>query len=234
MLWLGNWQLNRAALKVTMQKAAESAMVADAVPLKELEDLASAAAKFTRVTITGTYDPHRQFLWDNRTHEGQAGFEVISTIQLADGTVALVNRGWIAPGPDRQNLPDVTLEPGVLQEPVIIEGYLSMPSKGFASGNAITGSARWPRLIQYFDYDAISEELEQPVIAAVIQTQALATDASRSLAVSYRPEWLEANWQPAASGPAKHYSYAFQWFAMAFALTVIFLVVNTSRIHARP
>ena len=43
------------------------------------------------------------------------------------------------------------------------------------------------------------------------------------------PLWFVANWQPAASGPEKHYSYAFQWFAMAVGLTVLFVVVNSSR-----
>ncbi|MCB1318421.1 MAG: hypothetical protein KDK27_20790, partial [Leptospiraceae bacterium] len=37
-------------------------------------------------------------------------------------------------------------------------------------------------------------------------------------------------WQPVAFGPEKHYAYALQWFAIAFALLVIYIVLNTKKI----
>lgn len=232
MLWLANWQMDRAALKITLQQAAEQARDAEAAPLLSVENLESASAAYSKVTLTGQYDATRQFLWDNRTHGGQAGYEVISVLRLDGGSLALVNRGWVAPGPSRQELPDVALPDMVANNTVVFEGYLSRPSKGFASGEPITGADNWPKLLQYFDYDAISALLDEPIVAAVVQAQALGTDASTPTVLTSRPEWLVANWQPAASGPAKHYSYAFQWFAMAVALSVIFLVVNTRRVVA--
>lgn len=231
MLLLGNWQLERAALKVTLQEAAEKALTAAAVPLLTVRDVQASAASYLRVSLNGTYDTHRQFLWDNRSHKGRAGFEVISLLRLDNGELALVNRGWIAPGATRQDLPDVTLPPAALYQQLEIEGYLSRPSKGFASGNAVTGvGGSWPRFLQYFDYDAISTALGEPIIPVLVQAQALGADTNTATVLTSRPEWLEANWQPAASGPAKHYSYAFQWFAMATALTGIFMVVNARKI----
>ncbi|MFK8082064.1 MAG: SURF1 family protein [Granulosicoccus sp.] len=232
MLWLGKWQLDRAALKVSMQSSADAAMQAQATPLLLIEDLEAASMAYQRTTVTGTYDPKRQFLWDNRTHRGQAGYEVISLINMDEGGVALVNRGWTAPGANRQQLPDVELPSEVVDGTVTIEGYLSRPSKGFSSGDAITGNDQWPMLLQYFDYDTLSAALGEPVTAAVLQAQALGTDSSTPVVLTSRPEWLIANWQPAATGPAKHYSYAFQWFAMALALTVIFFVVNRQKPHS--
>jgi len=229
MLWLGMWQLERAALKVSMQTAAEAAMQAEPPPLPSVDNIAVAASQYQRARLTGTYDPERQFLWDNRTHKGRAGYEVISLLRLESGALALVNRGWIAPGANRQQLPDVALPTSALGVNVTIEGYLSQPSKGFASGDAITGEKQWPRLLQFFDYEAISLAVGEPIVPAIVQAQALDTDSSTQLVLTSRPEWLEANWQPAATGPAKHYSYAFQWFAMALALTGIFLVVNTRK-----
>ncbi|MFK7993051.1 MAG: SURF1 family protein [Granulosicoccus sp.] len=233
MLWLGHWQLDRAALKVSMQSAADAAMQAEAVPISSIEDLEFAASRYQRTKVTGTYDPVKQFLWDNRTHNGLAGYEVISLIRLEQGGIALVNRGWITPGANRQSLPDVDLPASAVDTTVTIEGYLSQPSKGFASGSAITGEKTWPKLLQFFDYDAVSEALGEPIVPAVVQAQALSTDSSTQLVLTSRPEWLKANWQPAATGPAKHYSYAFQWYAMALALTGIFLVVNTQKIQQR-
>lgn len=231
MLLLGKWQLERAALKVSMQSAADTAMQADPVSLLSAGNLDEAALSYQRTLVTGTYDPERQFLWDNRTHNGQAGYEVISLIRLDDSRLALVNRGWIAPGANRQQLPEIALPDEVIGRKITIEGYLSKPSKGFASGSAITGADSWPRLLQFFDYDAVSALIGEPIVPVVVQAQALGTDSSTSLVLTSRPEWLKANWQPAATGPAKHYSYAFQWFAMALALTGIFIVVNTQKIQ---
>lgn len=232
MLWLANWQMDRASLKISLQQAAEQAKDAQPATLLSIADMESASASYRKVTLTGRYDATRQFLWDNRTHGGQAGYEVISLLRLNDGSLALVNRGWVAPGPSRQELPDVALPDVAINNMVTFEGYLSRPSKGFASGDAVTGGEEWPKLLQYFDYDVISELLDEPIVAAIVQAQSLGTDASTPTVLTSRPEWLTANWQPAASGPAKHYSYAFQWFAMAVALTGIFLVVNTRRVSA--
>lgn len=234
MLWLGSWQLERAALKVSLQQAATLAQSSDAVPLQSIDKLDKAASLYQRVSLTGRYDSERQWLWDNRTHKARAGFEVISLFQLDSDQYVLINRGWVAPGASRQQLPDVALTDEVLQSAVTIEGLLSRPSQGFASGPAVVDRDTWPQLLQYFDYELIGSIIGEPILPVVVQAQALAIDGTRVDVPSPRPEWLQANWQPAASGPAKHYSYAFQWFAMALALTIIFLVVNTRKLTANP
>lgn len=105
---------------------------------------------------------------------------------------------------------------------VTIEGLFSRPSKGFMSGPAMTPPARWPRIIQYFDYPAIASAMGEPIIAGVVQLQ-------QPDKPSARPEALVANWEPAASGPEKHYGYAFQWFAMATALTVLYFSLSLGK-----
>ena len=229
MVWLGSWQLQRAALKVSLQQATERSMQASATPIAELNNIPMAAAEYRRVSISGAYDPDRQFLWDNRTYKGRAGYEVISLLALEDERVALVNRGWIALGASRSELPEVAFPQQALTATVTLEGFLSTPSKGFASGAAVENSQNWPKRLQYFDYAAISEAIGKPVVPAVVQAQALSADASGAFVLTSRPEWLTPNWQPAASGPAKHYSYAFQWFAMAVGLTGIFIAVNAKK-----
>ncbi|MFK7855799.1 MAG: SURF1 family protein [Granulosicoccus sp.] len=232
MLMLANWQLNRADLKISLQEAAELAQNASATPIEDIPDLTLAASSYQRVSLQGRYDVARQFLWDNRTHQGQAGFETLVPLVLADGRSVLVNRGWVAPGVSRQQLPSVEMPESVLNQWVSIEGFLSRPSKGFASGPAVIAAATWPKLLQYFDYEAIGLELGGPILPVIVQAQAVGTDAVGVTVLTSRPEWLKANWQPAASGPAKHYSYAFQWFAMALALTILFIVVNTHKIES--
>ncbi len=227
MLWLGNWQLDRAALKVSLQQAAETASEAKSIPLSAVDNMTTASDSYRRVSLTGRFDGKRQFLWDNRTYKGRAGFEVIVPFQVESGSWVLVNRGWTAPGSSRAVLPEVALP--VSRQDVIIEGFLSRPSKGFASGDAVAVEGSWPRLLQFFDYDAIAQALGAPVISTVVQAQSLSADGLDTTVPTPGPEWLIANWQPAASGPAKHYGYAFQWFAMAIALSILFVIVNTRK-----
>lgn len=261
MLSLGRWQLQRADEKIALTTSAERARGLPPVELVSVDDVEAAAAEHGRVAVSGRWDGARQLLWDNRAHDGQAGFEVIAPLILDDGRIVLVNRGWIAPGASRarESLPDVRLPAG---ETVEVIAWLSRPSKGFASGDALPADGPWPRLLQYFDYAALGAAYGTTVIDAVLQPQiagmnepaggdreanggknggadggtngygdadsaALAPDRTADPVIA--PYLLIPNWQPAASGPEKHYGYAFQWFAMAAALTILFIVVNLSK-----
>ena len=243
MLALGRWQLLRADEKIALLENAARSRAAPAVALERVDDVAAAADAYRRVRVSGRWLGERQLLWDNRAHAGRAGYEVVTPLRLGDGRLALVNRGWIAPGPTRAALPDVALPIVAAEADVSLEGLLSQPSKGFASGDALAASGAWPRVLQYFDYAAIEAALGEPIVPAVVQAQVADdtgafADARRDASAplpeassgeAVRAALLAPNWRPAASGPEKHYGYAFQWFAMATALTAVFVVVNLSR-----
>jgi len=219
MLSLGRWQLQRADEKIALAHSAEVARAQAPVALDSIDDMEMAVRAHRRVAVSGRWDGTQQVLWDNRAHAGQAGFEVLAPLVLDNRRLILVNRGWVPLGAGRQHelLPNVELPEKVDQGRVSVTGLLSFPSKGFASGEALGQSGPWPRLLQYFDPDALGNAYGKSVVAAMLQPE--------SLDAGYR---LVPNWQPAASGPEKHYGYAFQWFAMAVALSIIFIVVNLS------
>lgn len=225
MLSLGRWQLQRADEKIALAESARTARELAPVSLDDIDDMPAAVAAHRRVTVIGRWDGTRQLLWDNRAHASQAGLEVLAPLRLDDGRVMLVNRGWAPLGAGRlpAQLPEVTLPDSAGDDVVSVIGLLSWPSKGFASGAALAPDGPWPRWLQYFDPNALSDAYGEPVVAAMLQPD--------SLPEGYR---LVPNWQPAASGPEKHYGYAFQWFAMALALVVIFVVVNLSRADKPP
>ncbi len=56
-------------------------------------------ASWTRVTVTGRYDPSNIVLVRGRTVDSQVGFEIVTPLVLADGTAVLVDRGWVPPAP---------------------------------------------------------------------------------------------------------------------------------------
>jgi len=235
LLALGTWQMQRAAEKKGILAAAARAMAIEAVDVFDVTDLQEAARQHTLVTVSGTYVSNRQYLWDNRVHKGQAGFEVVTPVKTARGLV-LVNRGWVAPGKTRNDLPDVALPDDLQTSTVTITGLFSRPSKGFLNGESFDTNAAWPRVLQYFDYAAIEQAVKEPVLGGVIQPQQVVDVTGTESGMTEEADRLEffvANWEPAAAiGPTRHYGYAFQWYAMAVALVVLFIVYNTRRVEA--
>jgi len=224
LLSLGTWQMNRAAEKSAILDNASHSAAIDPISIESLSNVVIAAEQHTKVAVVGTYLADKQFLWDNRVHKGQAGFEVITPLMLKNGTAVLVNRGWVPPGATRQNLPDVTLSAELQTQLQEFNGLFSRPSKGLASGLAFEQAGEWPKILQFFDYAAIEQQLGHSLVQGVMQPQTASTPQDR-------PDLYSANWEPTEKmGPAKHYSYAFQWFAMAVALTVLYVFYNTKRI----
>ncbi len=240
MLLLGRWQLQRAEEKITLATNAETALAAAPVDVHEL--LVAGAGRvidvreYSRLEASGQLLADRQFLWDNRIHKGQAGYEILVPLVLAseqesaENTVLLLNRGWVPAGLSRSEWPDVAMATSELTEFSRVEGLLTLPSRGFAGGPALANAhggvdaeTEWPKLLQYLDYSAIAESLGHSVVAGVVQPISSITPEFDGLLKT-------DNWQPVANGPEKHYGYAFQWFAMFVALSGIYWITNSRRI----
>src|SRR5437879_3712807 len=103
---------------------------------------------FQRVSVTGRLESARQFLLDNRTYRGRAGYEVLTPLARAGAAVLLVDRGWVPFSGSRARLPDIAFEAAA---PVTLSGRLAeLPSPGLASGRAgpgFCGSTRRPRSV---------------------------------------------------------------------------------------
>ena len=244
MLLLGRWQLQRAEEKINLAAAAAQALAAEALNVHELLDASPAGdtiavLNYGRLYARGRLLVERQFLWDNRIHKGQAGFEIIVPMLLEAGPgvqqdrVLMLNRGWVPAGRSRSDLPDVVIAGPVFSDTgsqsLQIEGLLTHPSRGFASGPALPEDGQaghtetaWPKLLQYLDYSAMAEALGYPVIDGLVQHLSEVMPATEGILKT-------DNWQPVANGPEKHYGYAFQWFGMFIALAVIYWVTNTRK-----
>ena len=61
--------------------------------------------RWKQVTLTGTYLADSQVLVRNRPLNGQPGFEVLDPLELADGSVFVIDRGYVPVG-NRQDRPD--------------------------------------------------------------------------------------------------------------------------------
>lgn len=216
---LGLWQLDRATEKVVMLDARTVAQTR--APLDSLEDGFTAEDLYRQVKLTGSFDLSKQFLLDNRLHNRQPGYEVLTPFYPQSGngvaqTVIMVNRGWVAGNADRTVKPILVNSAALMQESTELAGLLVTPSKGITLGDAIDETdQQWPKILQYPDYETIAKKLDRiEVINAVIIS-------SPNQAGNYT-----YNWQPVAHGPEKHYGYAFQWFAMLLAVLTLFVYLN--------
>ena len=216
LIGLGQWQLDRADQKRTALAERAAATKAPVISINQ-QPATLARHEYRRATAAGRFDADHQFLLDNQVKDGRIGYRVITPLRLEGRDAAvLVDRGFIPIADSRQELP--TLPP--VEPEARISGRISAgPSVGMRLGEAADGTQRWPRRLQYIDFDYMDATLDYPLSDYLLVEGSLATDAVARR--SGRDAWR--------FGPARHEGYAVQWFSLAAALTLIWLVVNTRR-----
>lgn len=209
---LAMWQLHRADEKQLLLEQFERGQ---AQTLMLAADDAAKVARYQHVSVAGSYDGEHQVLLDNMpSKRGQAGFRVLTPLQLKDNRWLLVDRGWVALGVSRTELPDVR----VTEQPGTVTGRIDeLPEPGMRLGeNAVAGpDASWPRLLSYPRHAELEKILNRPLLPRV-----LLLDATQ-------PQGYERAWGSSFGiGPPRHLAYAVQWFAMAFAMVCVFVIVS--------
>jgi surfeit locus 1 family protein len=93
---LGIWQLDRLVERRTSNAAiAERTEIAPMDLNELLGNAAVSEREYRRVVAAGTFDVDGEVLIRSRTHNGEAGFHVVTPLVLNDGSAVLVNRGWV-------------------------------------------------------------------------------------------------------------------------------------------
>jgi len=198
---LGIWQLDRAAQKNALQAAFDSHGAMPPLPAAELaSDAASAAGQVHRaIVIDGRWLAEHTVYLDNRQMNGRPGFFVITPLLLADGSAVAVQRGWLP-----RNFVDRTqvAAPPLPATPVRVAGRIaSGPARLFDFAGAASGAIR-----QNLDLTAFAAEVGRRLRPlSVVQEDGPLTPG----------DGLQRQWPRPAADVAKHYGYAFQWFALA-------------------
>jgi len=207
---LGVWQLQRAGEKEQIQQANESRKNN---PPEEFSFPISdpVALRFQRIRAQGSFISDKQFILDNRYLDNQVGFNILTPFKLNDSDkVVLVDRGWIQLTGSRDQLPNINVNNNLRS----LVGMVYVPyGKAYAVGE-IDSSQDWPRLIQYLDFNELSDRLGYNLLPLTLRMEAGQDD-------TYKAKWLIY-----ASSPKRNYGYALQWFAMALTLLVIFIVMH--------
>lgn len=203
---LGLWQVDRARQKGEWVAAIERGDQVPAVALPA-DPARFGALAWQRVRVTGRLRGDRQFLLDNRIHDGRVGFDVLVPLVRGNGDVILVDRGWVAATSAREPARPIGLRrPGEVE----VRGRLWRPGAGLAVGPALAaGNGGWPRITTRIDYEALGAALGVPLLPAVIR-------ADPSLDWSFQPRALRPRF-----GPMRHVGYAVQWFALALTVLAV-------------
>jgi surfeit locus 1 family protein len=213
---LGRWQLHRAAEKRALFDSFAVANVA-AQPI----DLRSAKVpRYSYVEAVGSYDATRQVLIDNMVEGGRAGYFVITPFALQGGGWVLVNRGWVPLGQTRAERPSIHVG-GTSRT---IRGRAdNLPSPGIKMGVPAPLAPPYPVVAAYPTRTDVAQLLKESNWASA--TDLILLDADQ-------PDGYVRNWSPPGLPPLRHVGYAVQWFGLALALAVIYVVTNFRRTKA--
>lgn len=214
LIGLGFWQMERAEQKQALLDLYAARAAAAPVVLNGTQT-DPAALRYRQVEVMGHFDRSGQMLLDNRIHRGRAGYEVLTPLRLTgSGLAVLVDRGWVSLGASRATPPEAPIPPGL----VTVRGVASAPpAQGLMLRTPPSLDATWPVVLNV-ELRAIEDRLGYTLLPYVI------------LLDPQEPNGFVREWKLFDFGPEKHLAYAFQWFALAAALLVIYVVVNTRRI----
>lgn len=212
LLGLGFWQLDRQQQKLDILGTYQQRI--SAPPLRLLEEwqqLQGADASYRRVQFTAELQAQPVILLDNKIIDGVVGYEVVQKAVLNAQQAAWVNRGWVPAGRTRQDLP----VPGIPSGYIDLQAHVYIPlgEQFILSNQPLSVSSQTPIIAQQIDMAEL-QQLSQPQqsFPHLLRLE----EGSRAA--------LEIQWPAINTRPEKHQAYAIQWFAMALALVVFYIL----------
>lgn len=208
MVNLGFWQLSRLDAKKSFNQRVTAQTTRPVLDYSENVPT-STADEWSRVTLTGRYDISKTVTIINRSQDGTAGYDVAIPFINNDGTVILVNRGFV---------PLAVPLPATTTGEIAIVGYLRDTQRRGAVG-AIDSTDVTTTEFQRFDLPLIAKATDEKLIP------------TKYLQLIQESPSSNTQWPSIVSIPAldegPHLSYAVQWFFFsATALTAWVFVVR--------
>lgn len=210
LIGLGFWQLNRAQEKQILLDNWYIQQALPAITINNLDEIEN--GNLETISLEGEFDAKHYWLVENRFYKGKLGYEVLMPFQIRSDEQIIVNRGWVPASPYREILPEFETPAnklrlyGAIRDP---EDFNVIKEKNLATDS-------WPQRILEIDLKRMSQ-----TYGATLHSKILRLDQQSAGA-------LNIDWPVVNVTPAKHKAYAFQWFAMAFALLILWFCANTN------
>ena len=200
---LGVWQIERRAWKLALIDRVEQRVHAPAQPIPSpaaWPAVSTANDEYTHVSLTGRFLHDRETLVQAVTEEGP-GYWVLTPLQRGDGTLVLVNRGFVPS--ERRDAS--TRQSGNPNGQVEITGLLRMtePKGGFLRNNVPQHNRWYSRDVAAIAAARGLHDVAPFFIDADAGSQTTGGPISGLTVISF---------------PNNHLIYALTWFALAFML----------------
>jgi surfeit locus 1 family protein len=211
MVGLGTWQVERLAWKNALIERIESGMRAAPLPLPARVEN-PAEWDFRRVSVTGRFLHDHEIDLAARSMNGRVGYQIVTPLKRDDGTLVLVNRGWV---PLEKRDPASRPE-GLPTGMVTVEGVARVPAEqGWMQPDNDPAKNMW----FWYDIPAMAAQAGggNP-LPVVIE----AGDAAN-------PGGFPIGGQTNVNIVNNHLQYAFTWYSFAITLIVIYFVFHWRR-----
>ncbi len=197
---LGIWQQHRYEEKKLLLSLYHMRLNTEPVPFLTIKENENHA--FQRVKVKGYYDHSSTLLIQNKIHQGELGFEVLTAFQVTgDHKQLLVDRGWVKQFSEN-NLPT---------DMQTITGYIKYNEYQFILGDNILRSNKLPFIIQKIDWKELGRLTHHDYYPFILRL-------NPTMPYGYIREWDMGNILP-----ERHLGYMIQWFLMAIVLFVAYL-----------
>jgi surfeit locus 1 family protein len=211
---LAVWQLDRLEWKNALTQTIERQLGADPVALPagafDVE-----AFRYRRVVVAGVFQHDKEMHMLAHTEKGEQGYQIITPLERDDGSIVLVNRGWVPP----EKRQAAKRADGLVKGRVTIGGIVRKPwSQGlFVPDNA-------PQANEWFwgDLDGMAKQAGAAVYAPVF------IEADRTP----NPGGFPIGGQSRIKLKNDHLQYAITWFLLAAGLLVIYVVYHVQNAPA--
>src|SRR5688500_1481822 len=205
----GGYSFRPSAWAIAVAAAACAAGIALGIwQAGRAQEKRAAEARSERVTVRGEFLPQHMVLLDNKVRRGRVGYDVVMPLRLAAGTHVLVNRGWIAAGATRSELPEIRTFQGETSVEGIMRDHLP---RVLQPGRPQRGKVRQTVTVEDF-----AAETGLTLLPFVIEQHSAADDG------------LRRDWPRVGAGAEKNEMYALQWYSLA-ALAVVLAAVLSFR-----
>jgi len=206
----GNWQRGRMDDKAALRAQLDAALAAPVAALPAT-DVDWSAWRYRGVDVEGNYDAARQILIDNKVHAGRTGFHVVTPLDLSDGRAVLVDRGFVAAGATRADLPAAPPPAGTVH----VRGRINIPGAYVELSAVPPAGVVW----QNVDPARFAAATGKRVLPIVIEQDARDAPA----------DGLVRDWLLPDAGIDKHRIYMMQWYAFAALAAGLWLWFNVRR-----
>lgn len=215
---LGLWQLQRAEYKKEKYNTFLTRQAQPPVELESLMGLNNAEDNYWRtVRTTGYFNTDLQILLDNRVVNSKAGYFVYTPFNINNSEkYVLVNRGWIKADVNRKNISniDITDELTAISGVIKAEPLTGIILKEFPPEKIKDNIYR----VQKIKIEELNKQLKLDLLPFIFRLEPESKHG-------YVREWAKPG-----SDEAKHLGYAYQWFAFAITLLIIYLLLNIKKV----